>query len=110
MSKNEKNHIADLKETFANLSSAGPKLNPEKCVFGVCREVLGYIIGPKVLRANLDKMKAIISMVEPSTKKRSPEAYGKNSNAKQVYLKVSRMQPPILQSLKWRVQGRMGPE
>jgi hypothetical protein len=49
-------------------------------------------------------------MVEPSTKKRSPEAYEKNSNAKQVHLKVSRTQPPIVQSLKGRVQGIMGPE
>ena len=31
--------------------------------------MLGYIIGPKGIRANLDKTKAIISMVEPSTKK-----------------------------------------
>ena len=31
MSKNEEDHIADLKETFANLREAGLKLNPEKC-------------------------------------------------------------------------------
>jgi hypothetical protein len=48
MSKNEEDHIADLKETFANLREAGLKLNPEKCVFGVSRgKMLGYIIGPK---------------------------------------------------------------
>ena len=70
MSKNEGDHIADLKETFANLREAGLKLNPEKCVFGVSRDkMLEYIIGPKGIRANLDKTKAIISMVEPSTKK-----------------------------------------
>jgi hypothetical protein len=27
-------HISDLRETFANLRKHGPKLNPEKCVFG----------------------------------------------------------------------------
>ena len=32
-------------------------------------KMLGYIIGPKGIRANLEKTKAIISMVEPSTKK-----------------------------------------
>ena len=48
MSKNEEDHIADLKETFANLREAGLKLNSEKCVFSVSRgKVLGYIIGPK---------------------------------------------------------------
>jgi hypothetical protein len=35
MSKNDEDHITDLKETFANLRAAGLKLNPEKCVFGV---------------------------------------------------------------------------
>ena len=70
MSKNEEDHITDLKETFANLIEARLKLNPEKCVFGVSRgKVLGYIIGPEGIRANPDKTKAISSMVEPSAKK-----------------------------------------
>jgi hypothetical protein len=37
MSKNKVDHIADIKETFANLRKAGLKLNPEKCVFRVNR-------------------------------------------------------------------------
>ena len=70
MSKNEEDHIVDLKETFANLREASLKLNLEKCVFSVSIEkMLGYIIGHEGIRANLEKMKAIISMVEPSTKK-----------------------------------------
>ena len=70
MSKNEEYHIADLKQTFANLRDAGLKLNPDKCVFGVSRgKMLGYIIGPKGIWSNPEKTKAIISMVEPSTKK-----------------------------------------
>ena len=32
MSKNEGDHIADLKKTFTNLREAGLKLNPEKCL------------------------------------------------------------------------------
>ena len=70
MSKNEEDHIADLKETFANLREAGLKLNLEKCVFSVSRgKMLRYIIGPEGIRVNPEKTKAIISMVEPSTKK-----------------------------------------
>jgi hypothetical protein len=66
MSKNEEDHIADLKETFINLREAGLKLNLDKCVFGVSRgKMLGYIIGPKGIWANPKNMKAIISMVEP---------------------------------------------
>jgi hypothetical protein len=78
MSKNEEDHIADLKETFANLREAGLKLNPDKCVFGVSRgKVLGCIIGPKGIQANPEKMKAIISMVEPSTKKEVQKLNGR---------------------------------
>ena len=56
MSKNEEDHIADLKETFANLREAGLKLNPGKCVFGVSRgKMLRYMIGPKGIRANPEK-------------------------------------------------------
>ena len=56
MSKNEEDHIADLKETFASFREAGLKLNLEKCVFGVSRgKMLGYIIGPKGIRANPEK-------------------------------------------------------
>jgi hypothetical protein len=70
MSKNEEDHIADLKETFVNLRAAELKLNPKKCVFSVIRgKMIGYIIGPEGVRANPKKAKAIISMIEPSTKK-----------------------------------------
>jgi hypothetical protein len=70
MAKNEEDHIADLKETFANLRATGLKLNPKKCVFSVSRgKMLRYIIGPEGIRANLEKTKAIILMIEPSTKK-----------------------------------------
>ena len=78
MSKNEEDHIADLKETFANLKEAGLKLNLEKCIFGVSiGKMLGYIIGPKGIWANPEKTKAIILMVEPSTKKEVQKLIGR---------------------------------
>ena len=55
MSKNEEDHIADLKETFANLREAGLKLNPEECRVSAEEKMLGYIIGPKGIRANPEK-------------------------------------------------------
>jgi hypothetical protein len=70
MSKNEEGHIADLKEIFANLRAAGLKLNLEKCLFGVSRgKMLGYIVGPEGIRANPEKTKAMVSMVEQPRKK-----------------------------------------
>jgi len=53
ISKNKEDHIADLKETFANLREAGLKLNPKKYGLGVSRgKILRYVIGPKGIRAN----------------------------------------------------------
>jgi chromosome condensin MukBEF complex kleisin-like MukF subunit len=50
MSKNEADHIVDLKETFTNLRAAELKLNLEKCVFSVSSgKMLGYITGPEAL-------------------------------------------------------------
>ena len=78
MSKREENHIEDLKETFGNLRATGLKLNLEKCVFGVSRgKMLGCIIGPKGIHANLDKTKTILSMIDPSTKKEVHKLIGR---------------------------------
>ena len=77
MSKNEEDHIVDPKETFTNLREAGLKLNPEECRVSAEEKMLGYIIGPEGIRANLEKTKAIISMVEPSTKKEVQKLTGR---------------------------------
>jgi hypothetical protein len=80
MSKNKEDHIADLKETFANLKSVGLKLNPENCIFGVSKgKMLGYIISAGGNKANLDKTKAIMTMTEPSTKKEVQRLIGRTA-------------------------------
>jgi hypothetical protein len=44
-SKSKEDHLADLAETFANMRDARLRLNPEKCVFGVCQgKILGYLV------------------------------------------------------------------
>lgn len=70
MSKEKEDHVADLIETFTNLRAARLKLNQDKCVFDVSRgKVLGCMVSPNDIHANREKTKAILSMVEPSTKK-----------------------------------------
>jgi len=77
MSRNKEDHITDLQETIVNLRSVRLKLNLEKCVFGVSKgKMLGYIISSKGIRANPDKTKAIMSMVEPSNKKQVQKLTG----------------------------------
>ena len=111
MSKNEEDHITDLKETFANLREAGLKLKPDKCVFGVSQgKMLGYIIGPKGIKANLDKTKAIISMVEPSTKKEVHKLSGRISALSRFILKSVERSLPFFKALRGRDKVEWGPE
>jgi hypothetical protein len=66
VSKKRENYMADLAETFTNMHEARLKLNPEKCVFGITKgKVLGCLILTKGIKANPDKIKAIIRMQAP---------------------------------------------
>jgi hypothetical protein len=74
----QENHIADLHETFANFRQVGLKLNPEKCVFGVKKgKFLGCLVSTKGIEANLNKIKAILRMEPPSTKKGAQRLTGR---------------------------------
>jgi len=111
MNKNEEDHIADLKETFTNLREARLKLNLEKCVFGVSRgKMLGYIIGLKGIRANLEKTKAIISMVEPSTEKDVQKLTGRIATLNGFISKSAECSLPFFKALRGRHKVEWGPE
>jgi hypothetical protein len=70
VSKKSENYISDLAETFTNMHEARIKLSPEKCVFGITKgKVFGCLVSSKGIKANLDKMKAIILMQLPLSRK-----------------------------------------
>ena len=111
MSTNEGDHIADLKKTFAHRREARLKVNLEKCVFSVSKgKMLGYIIGPKGIRANPDKTKAIISMVEPSTKKEVQKLIGRIAALKRFISKSAEHSLPFLKALRDGDKVEWGPE
>jgi hypothetical protein len=69
-STKQENHVADLQETFANFRQDGLKLNPKKCVFGVKKgKFLGCLVSTKGIEANPSKIKAILRMEQPNSKK-----------------------------------------
>jgi hypothetical protein len=77
-STKQENHIADLQETFANFRQAGLKLNPEKCVFGVKKgKFLGCLVSTKGIKANPNKIEAILRMELPNTKKGAQRLAGR---------------------------------
>jgi hypothetical protein len=66
----QENHIADLQETFANFRKAGLKLNTEKCVFRVMKgKFLGCLVSTKGIEANPNKIKTILRMEPPKSRK-----------------------------------------
>jgi hypothetical protein len=55
--------LSDLEITFRCLRAKGVKLNPEKCVFGVPRDMLlGFIVSERGIEANSEKIVAITNM------------------------------------------------
>jgi hypothetical protein len=111
MSKTKENHIANLKETFSNLRGASLKLNPEKCMFGVSKgKMLEYIISAEGIRANPDKIKAIISMVEPSTKKEIQRITGRIAALNRFISKLVERSLPFFKALRSGGKIEWGPK
>jgi hypothetical protein len=53
MSKKDKDHIADLTETFDNMRRNGLKINPEKCIFGIRKgQLLGCMVSKRGIQEN----------------------------------------------------------
>uniref|UniRef100_A0A2N9EVJ5 Uncharacterized protein n=1 Tax=Fagus sylvatica TaxID=28930 RepID=A0A2N9EVJ5_FAGSY len=69
-SKEEDDHLDDLRETFQTLRKYQMKLNPSKCAFGVYSgKFLGFMVSQRGIEANPDKIKAILEMQPPKNTK-----------------------------------------
>ena len=63
-------HLDDLKETFDTLRKYQMRLNPAKCVFGVSSgKFLGFMVSQRGIKANPEKVKAILDMTSPRSVK-----------------------------------------
>ncbi|XP_057962183.1 uncharacterized protein LOC131153755 [Malania oleifera] len=63
-------HCKDLRETFELLRRYHMRLNPSKCVFGVsASKFLGFMVTHRGIEANPDKIRALLEMEAPRTKK-----------------------------------------
>ena len=77
-SKDEANHLDDLKETFNTLRKYNMKLNLAKCVFPVASgKFLGFMVSQRGIEANPDKLKAMIEVKSPKTVKGVQSLTGK---------------------------------
>jgi nucleotidyltransferase/DNA polymerase involved in DNA repair len=63
-------HIEDLRETFLTLREYNMKLNPMKCAFGVSSgKFLGFMVSQRGIKANPEKVRAVLEMEAPRTTK-----------------------------------------
>ena len=77
-SREEKQMLRDIEETFRRLKEVNMKLNPSKCTFGVEEgKFLGVMITKDGFKVNPEKVEAILSMPSPSTMKEVQKLNGK---------------------------------
>jgi hypothetical protein len=105
----QENHIADLQETFTNFRQAGLKLNPEKCVLGVKGMFLGYLVSTKGIEANPTKIKAILQMEPPSTKKGAQRLVGRLASLNRFISRSAERNLPFFEILKSAEVFQWGP-
>ncbi|XP_022004609.1 uncharacterized protein LOC110902205 [Helianthus annuus] len=93
--------LDDIQETFKNLRKVNMKLNPEKCSFGFEEgKFLGHIVGKQSIKANPNKVKAVLE-TKPSRSKKDVESLnGKLAALKRFTSKLAEKSLPFFKTLK----------
>jgi hypothetical protein len=100
-STKQENHVADLQEMFAKFRQAGLKLNLEKCVFGVKKgKFLGCLVSTKGIEANPSKIKAILRMDPPNSKKGAQWLAGRMASLNRFISRSAERNLPFFEILK----------
>ncbi|GJS25823.1 reverse transcriptase domain-containing protein [Tanacetum coccineum] len=69
-SRTEQDIIKDIEQTFSTIRRINMKINPKKCSFGIEEgKFMGYIVILEGIRANPEKIKAVMDMPSPRTLK-----------------------------------------
>jgi hypothetical protein len=109
-SMKQENHIADLQKTFANFRQASLKLNPEKCVFGVKKgKFLGCLVSTKGIKANPNKIEAMLRMEPPNTKKGAQRLAGRLASLNRFISRSEERNLPFFEILKSAKVFQWGP-
>ena len=74
----DKDPVADLRETFQQLRRYDLRLNPYKCTFGVeAGKFLGFMLTSRGIEVNPDKCSAVLSMQSPRNIKEVQQLTGR---------------------------------
>jgi hypothetical protein len=100
-SKNKETYIFDLAETFVNMCEAKLKLNLEKCIFGITKgKVLGCLVSTKGIEANPNKIRALIQMQLPQSRKDVQKLTSRISSSNQYISKLAKHSLPFFAMLR----------
>ncbi|XP_021740879.1 uncharacterized protein LOC110707181 [Chenopodium quinoa] len=101
-SKEAKDHVADLAETFATLRKHQMKLNPKKYVFGVrSGKFLGFMVSKRGIDANPANVQAALDLPEPKTKRDIQRLMGRMAALSRFISKASDKGLPFFKALKF---------
>jgi hypothetical protein len=95
-SKMKETYISDLAETFANMREARLKLNSLNCIFGITKGmVLNCLVSTKGIVANPDKIRALIQMQPPLSRKDVQKLTGRIASLNQFISKLAEHSLPF---------------
>nr|XP_027076063.1 uncharacterized protein LOC113699918 [Coffea arabica] len=110
-SRTQDQFISDLREIFEVLRSSRMRLNPKKCTFGVrSGKFLGYMISKEGVRANPDKIKAIMDMAPPRNIKEVQRLTGRMAALNRFLSKSAVRGSPFFKALKGGRQFSWSPK
>ncbi|XP_027166642.1 uncharacterized protein LOC113766677 [Coffea eugenioides] len=110
-SRTQEQFINDLREIFDVLRSSRMRLNPKKCTFGVrSGKFLGYMISKDGVRANPDKVKAIMDMAPPRNIKEVQRLAGRMADLNRFLSKSAVRGSPFFKALRRGPQFEWTPE
>jgi hypothetical protein len=99
MSEKETYHIADLTETFDNMRRNGLNLNPEKCIFDICKgQLLGCMVSKRGIQANPQKIEALRRMQPPSSRKEVQRLTGRIASLNRFISKAAKWSLKVLRA------------
>ncbi|KAL6176410.1 hypothetical protein ACLB2K_053043 [Fragaria x ananassa] len=71
-------YVGHLEKVFEMILRYGMRLNPEKCIFGVIKgKFLGHVISRRGIKANPEKIQAILDMEMPKERNEVQSLTGK---------------------------------
>ena len=69
-SRDRSDHLTTLERFFERIKRFRLRLNPRKCIFEVTSgKLLGYMVSERGIEVDLDKIRAILDMPAPRTKR-----------------------------------------